>query len=380
MRGNRPDWRDYAWFAFAMGLIVAIGFLVFILSRWAPTEATTWAFWSGNGEITPLGFVGSIFTGIVAVASILVLFWRTWINDQEHKAQLKVALAERFRSGSELLASTEPVVNASGIIVLRELAAEEPQAYGSIVSTLLLAYVNLKGHAGFEEIDAWVNRPDDEEEMPSLDQAPIYMNALRALGDLRAKVPAIWSATERKTTQESLRETALVGLVEKSDFSSLRFSKVAFTGSFSRCNFSRAHFAFCLFANPAFRHCDLRGAELSFVRRRYHSYMRIYSSNLQRVLFSSEGLSLEVSQSDLTDATIRAVAIEGWVCYAERRPLILAKNWDPEQAFIVYDSTGPGTWWTDSSGIRQFRPDDGCPYWQFDASNATWTLDEEIPF
>jgi len=370
----RPGLRDYLWFAFTIVLVAILGVFAFVMSR-LPPSVGTWAFWSA-GQVAPFQVVVFLGTALIAIVSAALLLWRNIINTEELREQQKAALADRYKTGAELLSNDKPTVETAGIVVLQELAIERPSEYGSSIADLLAAHVSQSGRANAKLARGGVQKSSEIPEVPGVE------NALRALGTIQTRVPELKA---QGTVLRSVDQSFIRGQYYGIDLSSLAFSscvfqfarftdvvarKARFSTVFRSVNFTRADLAESRFSNLVQRSSDGQSS-IEF------SYCRLQGVELYG------HLKLRLHRCDLTGADLRRVTIASMTgCYFSDTPPELAVFFDEEGTKVaqVFDTDGPGTWETIAPGWRYFSPAKGARALSFPEYVEPEQEDDDISF
>ena len=349
---QRPNLKDYAALAATMVGVAALGVMVFGMS-FVPEDFET--------RFTVATW---IVTAPVGLVTIILLFWRNNINQQEFRETVKSGYADRFKTGAELLAATEEVVKVSGIIVLRELALEQPEQYGVIVADLLTDYVNTAGHEQWAASPNFANSGTNSEQPArrKYTRPPAYFKAFTSLGQLNASATVREQALRMHLDRRvEFYKTSLEGVnVRRRNYNDCIFFQVEFeSAGFNHCELAGGRFVRCHFEGAAFFDCKMNGAIIRGVRSASTGSIEFANCDLSQANFQLFTYTVEIENCDLTGAKIIGHQADIDDCWARGTPPTLVGF---QKNVTIWDADGPGEFVT-TNGVVNFVPGAECPFW-----------------
>jgi hypothetical protein len=351
----------YGGFAIILSMIGLFGLLLWIVSH-LPPQVGTWEFWSG-GSIAPLNVVGFTLTAIVGVVSVVLLLWRNIINTQELREQQKAAVADRYKTGAELLSSDRPTVASAGILVLQELAIERSDEYGLPIVDLLAAHVSVSGRPRYKA--ALSNHTK------SVEEDPVTEAALRSLGTIQRQVPSL---VRSKLHRPVISRTEVIGNYRDIDLSGLSINSAIFNGN----KFTNVKLRFTRmsnrFTNVTFDGCDMSEFTASNITFKIqHGTIYFTECNLTDANISGN-MSISLSYCNLSGAKISRVRItKAHNCYfGDGRPPDIEAFMDED--IKVYNA---GERYSD---LGRYRPTAATQFSSYSNYVEMQGEDDDIPF
>ena len=314
--------------------VVAAFFLIWAIAlapHWfANTFQTSFPDASSESLFFGLGFYGNILMAIAAIGAPLAI-WRSLALQKQSEVAQGSLLADRYRTGVEMLGSKVLPVRHGGIHILERVAESDPFTYH--IPTMSVLSIFIRDASGTDERDGKQDNTvvDDEQEEPPLDVRTV----LEVIGRRSSKQRKIES--ERKY-MVNLRGICLRGwrpdaptLGPYPDFSNVDFayadlSKVVLSllkcsnSQFSGTNLSSARLVHTDLSGAFFIGADLSGTCLAHANLASASFHQAILSETD--LKKAKGLTQEQINSARIDAKHPPVLTEA-VDAKTKRPLIV---------------------------------------------------------